>query len=342
MGLRPTTAADIQAFAVLARRRRELLFETFGGCRLKIGKLEHAKAAYDVAKDAKEVVDQVKTAATAAGKAAADSVLKKLFDGMDWVQVIPLLGGALHEVQKEVSAFLSSVPCLGSIESGAQALWYFGKAADRAWTSHKVEERSAVIRAGDPRAACLAVVEIIDMARNENLVKGSINATHAAATAGMFFVDGGAISGPVAGAAKAAANICQSLYLWARDIKEMIKGNEALGNPDDLNADVFKVSPMLGAYLMTESNTSDLLSFMISDIGLPQWMNKIEMLLPQLNYVQDQAGKLIRSGRLRLDGLATNFWKYRGLSRWEKFKTKASHLFEGAKIAKDAIGIIKG
>jgi hypothetical protein len=337
MGVKSTSSADIAAFAVLARRRRELLQETFGGCRLKLEKLENAKSAYDVYKDAKEVVDQVKTAASAAGKAAADSLLKKLFDGMDWVTVVPLIGGALHEVQKEVSAFLSSVPCLGSIESGAKALWYFGNAAERAWTSHKVEQKSAVIRSGDPRAACLAVVEIIDMARNENLVKGSINATHAAATAGMFFVDGGAISGPVAGAAKAAANICQSLYLWARDIKEMIKGNEALGNPDNLNADVFKISPVLGAYLMTESNTSDLLSFMISDIGLPQWMNKIEMMLPQLNYVQDEAGKLIRSGRLRLEGIETNMWKYRGLSRWEKFKTKASNLFFAADVASNFI-----
>src|SRR5262245_9612030 len=101
-------------------------------------------------------------------------------------------------------------------------------------------------------------MEIVDRARNENLVKGSINATHAVASAGMFFVDGGAISGPAAGAAKCCANLCQSLYLWARDIKEMIKGNDALRNPHELTADVFKISPILGAYLMTESHTSDL------------------------------------------------------------------------------------
>jgi hypothetical protein len=342
MGLRATSSDEIQAFAALGRRRRELLQETFGGCRLKIGMSEHANVAYDAVKDAKEVVDQVKTAASAAGKAAADSVLKKLFDGMDWVSVIPLLGDALHQVQKEVTAFLSCIPCLGSIESGAKAVWYFGNAAERAWTSHKVEQNSAVIRAGDPRAACLAVGEIIDRARNENLVKGSINATHAAATAGMFFVDGGAISGPVAGAAKTAANICQSLYLWARDIKEMIKGNEALGDAEEMNADVFKISPILGAYLVTESNTSDLLSFMISDIGLPQWMSKIEMLLPQLNYVQNEAGKLIRGGRLKLNGLETNMWKFRGLSRWEKFKNKAGSLFDRGEKVKGAIDIVKG
>lgn len=342
MSPRALTAEDYRGFAELARRRRELLFETFGTCKLKIGKSEHANQAYDAVKDAKEIVSSVKTAASAAGKEAAESLLKKLFDGMDWVQVIPLLGDALHQVQKEVTAFLSSIPCLGSIESGAKALWYFGNAAERAWTSHKVEQKSAVIRGGDPRAACLAVVEIIDRARNENVVKGSINATHAAVSAGMFFVDGGAISGPVAGAAKTAANLCQSLYLWARDIKEMIKGNEALGDPDSLNADIFKVSPVLGAYLMTESNTSDLLSFMISDIGLPNWMSKIEMLLPDLNYVQDESGKLIRKSRLQLNGLKTNMWKYRGLSRWEKFKKKVSGAFEKGEKAKDVYDLFKG
>lgn len=336
------TAADYRGFAELARRRRELLFETFGSCKLKIGTSEHAGVAYDAAKDAKEIVGSIKTAASAAGKEAAESLLKKLFDGMDWVQVIPLLGDALHQVQKEVTSFLSAIPCLGSIEGGAKALWYFGNAAERAWTSHKVEQNSVVIRAGDPRAACLAVVEILDRARNENIVKGSINATHAAATAGMFFVDGGAISGPVAAAAKTAANLCQSIYLWARDIKEMIKGNEVLGDPDNLTGDVFKISPVLGAYLMTESNTSDLLSFMVSDIGLPDWMTRIEMLLPQLNYVQDQSGKLIRKARLQLHGLKTNMWKYRGLSRWEKFKGKVSGYFDKAEKVKDIHGLFTG
>jgi hypothetical protein len=186
------------------------------------------------------------------------------------------------------------------------------------------------------------VVEIIDRARNENIVKGSINATHAGVSAGMFFVDGGAISGPVAAAAKTAANMCQSLYLWARDIREMIKGNEALGDSENLNADIFKISPVLGAYLMTESQTSDLLSFMISDIGLPNWMNKIEMLLPQLHYVQDQSGKLIRGSRLHLTGLKTNMWKYRGLGRWEKFKNKVKGWAEKGEKVKDVAGLFTG
>src|SRR5579859_1860748 len=341
MGMR-TTSADIQAFAELARRRRHLLYETFGGCKLKIGKKEKAQGAKDVVKDACELVKDIKDATKSAGKEAAESLLKKLFDGMDWVQVIPLVGDALHEIQKEVTCFLSAIPCLGSIEGGARAIYYFGNAAERAWTSHKCAQNAAVIRAGDPRAACYAVVEIIDRARNENLVKGSINATHAVASAGMFFVDGGAISGPALSAAKTCANLCQSLYLWGRDIKEMIKGNEALGNANDLNADVFKISPILGAYLMTESNTSDLLSFMVSDIGLPQWMSRIESLLPDLNYVQNQAGKLIRKSRLELEGLETDLWKYRGLSSWEKFKNRISGAKEKAGNVKDAYDLFKG
>jgi hypothetical protein len=338
----PTSAAEIMAFAELGRRRRQLLFETYGGCRLKIGKTDYAKGAKSVVTDVQGIVKDVKTAASGAGKEAAESLLKKLFDGMDWVQVLPLVGDALVDVQKEVTSFLSAIPCLGSMESGAKAIWHFGNAAERAWVSHKVAEKSAVIRSGDPRSACLAVVEIIDRAVNENLVKGSINASHAAVSAGMFFVDGGAVSGPAAAAAKACANLCQSLYLWARDIKEMIKGNEALGNPESLNADVFKISPILGAYLMTESNTSDLISFMISDMGLPNWMNKIELLLPDLNYVQNKAGKLIRKSRLKLDGLQTNLWKYRDLGRFEKFKTKAKSLFGKGKMVKEVKDLFSG
>src|SRR4026208_1000541 len=108
------TAADYRAFAQLARRRRPLSHETFGTCKLKIGKSEHANVVYDAVKDGKEIVDSVKTAASAAGKEAAEGLLKKLCDAMDWVQVLPLLGDALHQVQKEVTSFLSAIPCLGS------------------------------------------------------------------------------------------------------------------------------------------------------------------------------------------------------------------------------------
>src|SRR5215831_5425168 len=101
----PTSMADIQAFAELGKRRRQLLFETYGGCRLKIGYTEKAKGTLEVVSGVRNIYKDVKTAVSAAGKEAAESLLKKLFDGMDWVQVIPLLGDALYHVQQEVTAF---------------------------------------------------------------------------------------------------------------------------------------------------------------------------------------------------------------------------------------------
>jgi hypothetical protein len=335
-----TSAAEITAFAELARRRRRLLEETFGGCELKIEALDHVKESMGVVDGVKDVKGQLAKIGTPAAKAQAESLLRDLFDG-DWNQYAPLLGPAFTQVVKEIQCFLDAVPCLGSIESGAKAVWHFGHAARRAWQGHKVAQSSSVMRSGDPLAACGAIREVLDRARNENLVKGSINATHASATAGMFFVDGGAISGPVFGAAKAIANLCQSLYLWARDIREMVDGNTTLRNPGTLSSEVFRVSPILGAYLMTESNTSDLLAFMLSDIGLSGWAKKIEIALPHLERVQSQAGKLARNSRLKLEGLQTDLWKYRGLSRFEKFKSKVSSQWEKAELLKSLVGLFK-
>src|SRR5215831_16050090 len=103
----PTSMADIRAFAELGKRRRQLLFETYGGCKLKIGVTEKAKGTLEVVAGVKSIYKDVKDAAKGAGKEAAESLLKKLFDGMDWVQVIPLLGDALYHIQQEVTAFLS-------------------------------------------------------------------------------------------------------------------------------------------------------------------------------------------------------------------------------------------
>ncbi len=331
---------EFKAMAELARARRELLQETFGGCSLSISTLDHVKQSGNLIDAVKDVEKSLGKIGGPLAKAQAESLLKDLFNG-DWTQYAPLLGPAFSQILKEVQCFISAVPCLGSIESGAQAVRYFGQAARRAWQEHQVKNKSAVVRSGDPLAACGAIREMLDRARNENLVKGSINAAHAATTAGMFFVDGGAISGPVAGAAKTIANLCQSLYLWARDIHEMLDGNDALKNADKLNVDVFKDSPILGAYLLTESNTSDLLSFMIADIGLPGWMTKIEQIRPDLEYVQNHAGKLIRGSRLKLNGLSTNVWKFRGLGRFEKFKNSVNSKWEKFGLAKTLHGLVK-
>src|SRR5258706_13560674 len=78
MGMRATSMADIKAFAELGRRRRQLLYETYGGCKLKIGKSDYAGGAKDVVSGVKDIASEIKTAASAAGKEAAESLLKKL------------------------------------------------------------------------------------------------------------------------------------------------------------------------------------------------------------------------------------------------------------------------
>jgi len=218
------------------------------------------------------------------------------------------------------------MPGLGSVFSGLKALKEFGVAAERAWKKYSLSTKQGSLRAGDPRSAAVAVGKVIDRARNEALIKGSVNAAHAAATAGLFLVDGGVFSGPAAGALKSAAQLSLRIYLLARDLEEIEAANEALADPDSITADIFRVSPTLGCYPLTEGNTFMLVNFFVFEMNLGGWMDKVERLRADFEPIQNEAAQLARDSTLELKGLKTDMWKYRSpgklkqLRNWWKMK----------------------
>jgi len=268
-------------------------------------------------------------------KATVSNLSRKLFNNKDVTSVLAKVGAATP-AGEAITQFLEVMPGLGSVYSGLKALKEFASAAEREWTKVNLREKQGSLRAGDVRSAAHAIEKVIDRARNEHLIKGSVNAAHAATTAGLFLVDGGVFSGPAAGALKSAAQLSLRIYLLARDLEEIENANEALSNPEDITADIFRTAPILGCYPLTEGNTFMLLNFFVFEMGLGDWKPKIERMRAEIEPVQNEAAELARKATLELKGLRTDMWKYRSpgklkqLKNWWKMKfPKKSKYGEG-------------
>jgi hypothetical protein len=103
----------------------------------------------------------------------------------------------------------------------------------------------------------------------------SLATTSLALKTGLAFVDGGAISGPVVGAANAAANLSLQIYYLATEYKATKAVNQALVD-GNLDVTLFRTYPLMGAYLMVSATFSDLIP--IENFGTPGWMDYVESL----------------------------------------------------------------
>lgn len=336
----PFSEAEGRAFLIEARKN--FMRDLFTGTHLEPKNKEMAKILGWITKDVASIKKNLSSIGAEPSKTALQQVTegtkavsdlsRKIFHGKDVTSVLAKVGAA-SPVGEAIGKFLDVMPGLGSVLSAAKALKEFGQAIERAWTKADLAERQGSVRAGDPRSAAVAIGKIIERSRNEHLIKGSINAAHAATTAGMFVVDGGVFSGPAAGALKSAAQLSLRMYLMARDIEEMEKANDALAVPELITADVFLKAPILGCYPMTEGNTFMLVNFLVFEENTGMWMNEVERLRAHIEPIQNEAAVLAREASLELKGLKTDMWKYRSpgklkqLQNWwrSKFPKKSKY-----------------
>ena len=337
--------SDAEARQILIDARKTFLNDLFSDCQLQLKNDQMRSILGWMGKDIRSIKKNIsdigkeptKTALAEATeiKSTVANLSKKLFNNKDVTSILTKVGAATP-AGEAITQFLDVMPGLGSVYSGLKALKEFANAAEREWTKVNLREKQGSLRAGDVRSAAVAIEKVIDRARNEHLIKGSVNAAHAATTAGLFLVDGGVFSGPAAGALKSAAQLSLRIYLLARDLEEIENANEALGDPETITADIFKTSPILGCYPLTEGNTFMLLNFFVFEMGLGDWRPKIERMRAEIEPVQNEAAELARKATLELKGLRTDMWKYRSpgklkqLKNWWKMKfPKKSKYGEG-------------
>jgi hypothetical protein len=324
------TRADYVGLGQIASARRQMTVNMFTGTKLKFGSKSAAKAGKDLLSDAKDVGSNIKTVATGASAATkavsmpavhqAVSAFMTNCAGVDNISDIAAV--ITSEATKNLIAEVT--PIVGVVTSSAK-LAMAGKAvAEDGYNLYKSKEYRTGFRTGDPVTAAEAVTTII----KRDLAVHSIDlAQNAVATGGKIagiFGDLGTGTNVAIGLTSALASLGLKLYVLGQEIADMKAGNKRLEKPDDLDLSVFGDCPILGCYLLTCSDTSQIVNIFVADIGLPNWQTRVEqMKKTKMDPMLKIATKAIKDSRLQLEGLRSDKGTHAEQGFFAKLKAKA-------------------
>lgn len=225
------------------------------------------------------------------------SLLIKLFDNASAAEIQSALGPSFHD-------FLANVtPFVGCIKSGAQALVKWGSAAAGLYTRSKLGDAEDSFAPGDPAAAFEAILKIQTREIHQNVASASIYTAGAAAKGAFAAADFGALSGTLVGAVESLALLVQKIYLFARDWNEMKAANTLLAS-DQLDLQLFKTCPLLGCYLIGNSDTSAIINLAVGDYGRAGWKFEVEAMVKKAQPVFEKAREVVLGSRFELAGLS--------------------------------------
>jgi len=235
-------------------------------------------------------------------KSAVLSLVSELFNNI----------GPIAEIQEEIAAELGAgflndliaemVPYAGVLRSGYNVIDNWKKTAKNAYADHKVNKYEDVAKAGRSTVSFSAKI--------------AVHATGA-----------GGIGDPLIGGVSAIASLVQLVYEIGRDYQEKKAINKIINSGQPLNHRVFDVCPLLGAYYIVCTNTSDIIDILNEDIGSAEWMNDVEDLAKKLEKIKKTARKVIDKHRYYFDNMpnlkmSSEMMKKRGIkiSKQDKLK----------------------
>ena len=306
--------AEFIALGEIAKARRRVMVNMFTGTQLKFGRLATVQAGKGLLSSGKKLhggATKIASGGSGVAKAglsvpgmqqAFQDFMVQCADVQGIGDVIEVIGG---EVVKELVAEVT--PVLGAVISTAKLAKAAKSVADDGLNLYRSSEYKKGFLRGDPYAAAEAVQVIIQ----RDLVKHSVDLARQATATSMkiagLFADMGVATTTAVGLANTLAGLGLQLVSLGVDIKDMRAGNLRLAKPDALDLTVFEDCPLLGCYLLTCADTSQVANFFVADIGLPGWMDKVEQLKKkQMDPLLKIATKNIEGSRLQLEGLASN------------------------------------
>jgi len=313
-----SSSSDAAAREMLAMARLQALNTMFTGTKLKFGTNSAltavagmAKSGKAIASGAQKVGKSSSSAASTASSASSGSsgTMSMVTDFIKGCADVPGLDSVAEAIGLEAMENLIAevIPFVGIINSARKLATATAHVVNDAHSLYKSAEWTEGALPGDPVEACKAVRNLIQ----RDLGKHSIQmAQQAAATGGKIagvLGDGGTATTVAIGLANAAASLGLQLFYLGLDIKDMQAGNARLAKPASLDSTVFKKCPILGCYLLTCTDTSNIVNLLVDDIGGPGWMDRVELMKrTQLDPLLKIATRNITSSRLQLEGLSTN------------------------------------
>jgi hypothetical protein len=295
-------SSELEARRIIANHIRDNTRLLFSGAELTFKTL---KALNDVRGAQKDFKEAARTAGGIGTPPAPNpglnqqlaSLLGKVFGDAAPGEVQNALGPSFAE-------FLSSAtPFVGAIKSGGSAIMKWGQAAKGLYDKSKLEGATHSFAPGDPTAAFEAIVRIQTAEIQQNVVSAGIYTTSAALKAAFTAADFGAVSGPIMGAAEKFALLVQKIYIFGYQWNEMKAGN-ALLKAGKYDLTLFKASPLLGCYLIANSNTSDIINMAVGDYGKVGWKFEVEIMVKKAEPVFAKAREVIKSSSFEIKSMS--------------------------------------
>lgn len=248
---------------------------------------------------------------------AFQQMIAALFNGGNSGAALSLLGTSMPAL------IADALPIISLVKSGAQMLYYWGRAAQALWQECETQTHSSYLSGTEDIAAALkALALMLDRNTTQASLKASIQTADFTARGVAHFVDAGTASSAVIGAVSNLAKLVQQLYLFARELSETHRANKILASPDNFGLQLFEAYPLLGCYMLCCSDTSELVSLVRTtdlkpytpftannwrhvQFGEVGWMDKVEFMKREhIDPVLERAVAFINASPFYIDGMA--------------------------------------
>ncbi|MGQ0647469.1 MAG: hypothetical protein ACT4P7_07840 [Gemmatimonadaceae bacterium] len=311
----PLSKAEFTALSTIAKARQDNLQAMFKDSKIVYGKTSAAGTAKSVVSAGKTVFTNAKklasggatvsAAAASSGGGLRAQAEKLILDAVGVDQIGDLISVITNEAVEELVKEM--MPYVGIIMSSYKAANAWKQVVQQARKELGWEEYTSFVLEGDPLAACAGVRTILRRNIARDTVQATIHTTAVATKiAGLAGDFGSGATTTVIGLASGLASLAVELTQLGIDISEMRAGNKRLAKPASLDRTIFRECPLVGSYLIAYSPASMLLNFFVADIGLPGWMDKIELFKKQgLDPIIETAEEQIKRSRISIVGFQT-------------------------------------
>jgi hypothetical protein len=277
---------ELVALSVVAKERKKVIATVFKDKQLtlKATKLKDQLQAMGpgIKHTAEEAASYLKSigkheATKMAGPYGPDVLRRKMeemvqsFFGVSGLEQLGALGGVIISILGQCA--VSIPPVVGHIKDGYDLFTGWAQVGADLYHQYNISERRYAIEAGAPSVAFDGLKACLKAETKNQAVSASQATTSFALKTGLAFVDGGAISGPVVGAANALAEFAHNLYLLGTEYRATQAVNQAL-DCGQLDLRLFRTYPLMGCYMLVSATLSDLIP--VESFGTPGWMEYIE------------------------------------------------------------------
>jgi hypothetical protein len=229
---------------------------------------------------------------------SVDRALKN-YDVFPSARHLAELRSAFDRWKRDKADWKKSDRYAGILTSGANAIYQFGKLAQAASRWVEVRDCRSAVREGDPGKAVDAIARVLSRDMTRRATQGTMSGFEAIARGAATTV-GGPAAETIAAGVMSLAKLTFQVYVIGRDFQEKRQANGVMAGSEPVTYTVFDRYPLLGCYYVVCVDTSDVVNFMLDDIGTDNWMDAVEKLTRKMQPIVQTSRKLIDEGRFEI------------------------------------------